>query len=126
MQSQLIVYSRWALSVPLFAFGLMYVLQASTFHSNHFCALPGTFDMWLMVAGTLFFGLSLLIYFYRFVKFVSHSAAFSLIFFAAALYIPDMGIHSESIQLSSLINMTKDMVLAGGAIAYTGLANVKL
>ncbi len=117
---------RWFLILCLALSGILYLTLLSGWSQISYGVLPGNPVVYSVIAGLFLIGASLLILIRRGEKMVSLSVAFLLTLFAAGVYAPCLGSSDGGLQVSSMINLLRDMALAGGSLAYAGLAPGKL
>lgn len=119
-------HAKSFLCIPLLGFGAMHLLQASGVVSTVDVVMSENPRGWMLFTGLSFFLTALSIGFKKYDRQSSLGLALVLALVVAAVYAPHLGSSNESIQTSSVFHMTKDIVLAGGSLAYASLASVKL
>lgn len=117
---------RIMLCLPLAVFGLVNIVQASMIKEVVRYVLPGDVRWWFLVFGIALIITAIIISARKFEKQAALAIALALTLFIAIVYVPNLGSLDQQIKVSSIFNMGKDMILAAGALTYSGLASVKM
>lgn len=119
-------HAKWFLCIPLFGCGALHLTEALGWVSSVDVVMSENPRLWMLFVGLSFFLTALSIGFKKYDRQSALGLALVLTFVVAAVYVPHISSSDKSIQVSSVVHMTKDIVLAGGSLAYAALASVKL
>jgi len=119
-------HAKWFLCIPLFGFGALHLFEAFGWVSSVDVVMSENPRVWMLCVGLSFFLTALSIGLKKYDRQSSLGLALVLTVVIAAVYVPHISDENKSVQLSSVFHMTKDIVLAGGSLAYAALASVKL
>jgi|GEM_PF-7112388 len=126
MEIAQLVKTRLVLAFPMAVCGALYLTHLTGWSQMNHGALPGNPSLWALLSGLALLAGAMAIALRRFDRQAALGVALLLTMFAAAVYAPCIGEGDVSMRFSSVLNLFKDMVLAGGSLAYAGLTSAKL
>jgi len=121
-----LTYTRWILVFPLGLSGVMYLFHFTGWNQLSTGVLPGHPGWWALAGGAMMIAAAIFIAARRFDRHAAAGIALVLSVFAAAVYAPCLGQGDTGMQISSGINLIKDIVLAAASLAYAGLASTRI
>jgi len=118
--------TRWILVLPMALCGILYLTHLTGWSQINKGILPGDPVIWSVLAGVGLLAGAASIASRKFDRYAALSIALLLTLFTAAVYTPCISDSDITVRISSAFNLTKDMVLAAGSLAYAGLASARL